>query len=255
VTTLTRAQSDTARRVERMAWPAYLRWLRRNVKAGEHGVIIGSTGSGKSWLAREVVPLFGRNIVILDGKGGDDPSLAWPGFERITRWPPPAESQAWTHALLGRETPPMRVLVTRKIRSADDLPDMRDLFQQVLRDLFPRKGRHVFALYVDEAQIVSDPREGMGLARYVGPLLRTKRYHGMSIIQATQFPTWIGRASYRETSHRWLFRLDDETSSDELGKIAGNRKALLPVLDNLRRHEFLYYNRNAQRYIVSKVGR
>src|SRR5206468_1021531 len=116
----------------------------------------------------------------------------------ITRWPPPAEQMRHFDTLLGRETPPIRVLVTRPIRSAGDLPVMRDLFERVLLDLFPRKGRRVFALYVDEMQIIADPREGMGLGLYIGPLLRTKRYHGMSVITATQYPTWIPKSSYRE---------------------------------------------------------
>src|SRR6267378_7591578 len=224
-----------------MAWPDYLRWLRRHVKAGEHAVIIGSTGSGKSWLAREVVPLFGRNVVVLDGKGGDDPSLRFPGFRTLNRWPPPVESfHPISRHVFGREPAPVRVLVTRPVRSYAAFPEMRDLFATVLRDLMPRKGRRVYALYVDEMQIIADPREGMGLGHLIGPLLRTKRYHGMSVVTATQYPTWIPKSSYRETTHRWFFPIEDEESSRRLGEISGHRRGVIPVLERLRRHEFLY---------------
>ncbi len=245
---------ETSAKVERVPWNRFKAWLRRNVHAGEHAVMVGSTGSGKSYLAREVVPLFGRNIVILDGKGGDDPSLRIPGFSTITRWPPPDERWGVVRGLVtGEKQGPIRVLLTRPINSADDFPMMRGLFESALRDLFPRKGSKVFALYVDEMQIIADPREGMGLGRYIGPLLRTKRYDGMSVITATQYPTWIPKSSYRESTHRWLFPIRDEESQEGLGRIAGNRKLLVPLLDSLKRYEFLYYNAPLGRYMVSKV--
>lgn len=243
-------------KVERVPWPRFLAWLRRNVHAGEHAVIVGSTGSGKSHLAREVVPLFGRNIVVLDGKGGDDPSLKIPGFRHIHRWPPPDERWGAVRGqVTGEARRPIRVLLTRPIKTADDFAHMSVLFEAALRDLFPRKGSRVFALYVDEMQIIADPREGMGLGKYIGPLLRTKRYDGMSVITATQYPTWIPLSSYRESTHRWLFPIRDEDSQEKLGRIAGNRKLLIPVLDSLKRYEFLYYHAPSGRYVVSKVGR
>jgi hypothetical protein len=243
------------RKIERAPWPAFRSWLRRNVKAGEHAVIVGSTGSGKSYLAREVVPMFGRNIVILDGKGGDDPSLKIPGFTHVYKWPPPDERWGAVRGMVtGEKQGPIRVLLTRPIKTADDFAHMRILFEQALRDLFPRKGKKVFALYVDEMQIIADPREGMGLGRYIGPLLRTKRYHGMSVVTATQYPTWIPKSSYRESTHRWLFPIRDEESQEGLGRIAGNRKLIIPILDSLKRYEFLYYHAPTGRYVVSKVG-
>lgn len=249
------AAAPARAKVERVPWPRFRAWFRRNVHAGEHAVIVGSTGSGKSYLAREVVPMFGRNIVILDGKGGDDPSLQIPGFRTVHKWPPPDERWGSVRQIATGEAPkPIRVLLTRPINGADDFPAMRVLFEHALRDLFPRKGDRVFALYVDEMQIIADPREGMGLGRYIGPLLRTKRYHGMSVVTATQYPTWIPKSSYRESTHRFLFPIRDEESQEGLGRIAGSRKLLIPVLDSLRRYEFLYYNAPAGRYVISRVA-
>ncbi len=240
--------------VERVPWASFYGWLRRNVKAGEHAVLVGSTGSGKSYLARKVVPLFGANIVILDGKGGDDPSLKIPGFKTITSWPPKGESWEVTRSLVTGNAPrPQRVLLTRPINDADDFPAMRAVFERCLRDLFPRKHDRVYALYVDEMQIIADPREGMGLGKYIGPLLRTKRYHGMSVVTSTQYPTWIPKSSYRESTHRWLFPIRDEESQEGLGRIAGNRKMLVPILNSLSRYEFLYYHAPSGKYIISKV--
>ncbi len=242
-------------KVERQPWATFYQRLRRNVKAGEHGFIVGSTGSGKSVLAREVVPLFGRNIVVLDGKGGDDPSLRFPGFVKLNRWPPQLDHD-FIRTLSGTREEPRRFIVTRKIVKPDDLGKMAVLFESVLRDLFPRKGKDVFALYVDEMQIIADPREGMGLGRYIGPLIRTKRYHGMSVITATQYPTWIPKSSYRETTHRFFFPIGDEESNDHLGKITGRRKTILPILDTLSRHEFLYMHAGPPpTFVITKVQR
>ena len=244
--------TTTAKPLTRMPWEDYRRMIRRRVKAGEHGVIIGSTGSGKSVLAREVVPLFGRNIVILDGKGGDDPSLDFPGFHRITRWPPPEESDIF-RAMSSRAREPIRVHLAPKVKRMSDFQGMGDEFKKTLASLFTRKGSKVFALYVDEMQIVADPREGMGLGGMIGPLIRTKRYHGMSVITATQYPTWIPKSSYRETTHRWFFRIDDEESLKRLGEISGRRAEIMPHLESLRRYEFLYQFTHGKDFVISKV--
>ena len=244
-------------KAQRMNWPEFYGWLRRNVHPGEHAFVVGSTGEGKSVLLGKVVPLFGRNIVVLDGKGGDDPSLKWPGFEHTDRWPPPQEQAGlFTYGVLGKERPPIRVIVTRKVKDRSDFPKMRELFETVLDDLLRRKGKKVYAVVIDEAQIVSDPIEGMGLKRHIGPLIRTKRYDGMSVIQATQWPTWIGPSSSREAMHRWAFRVDALDEMRELAKKFGEDPAtFVPVMKSLRPYEFVYKHKRSRLVVVSKVKR
>ena len=244
-------------RIERVPWARFYAWLRRNVHPGEHGFVVGSTGEGKSYLARKVIPLTGYNIVVLDGKGGDDPSLQWPGFLRSGKWPAPAERFGMVRAFAVGERPrPLRVIVTKPVKGYETLPEMRDLFSRVLHDLIGRKGRDVASLYVDEAQIVSDPIEGMGLKRYIGPLIRTKRYDGMSVWQATQWPTWIGPSSSREATHRFAFRVDDLNDQRELAKKFGeDPRTFMPAYQSLRRFEFVYKHKPTGLLVISKVAR
>lgn len=251
--------TDTRAPIVRVPWEDFRRKLRRRIHAGEHAVIIGSTGSGKSFLAREVVPMFGRNIVVLDGKGGDDPSLVFPGFTTIRSWPPPAEG-ALFRSFSGRKArEPIRVHLAPKVRTITDALPGGALWSEsrkVLQDLYTRKGGKVFALYVDEMQIIADPREGLGLGKLIGPLLRVKRYDHMSVVTATQYPTWIPRSSYRETTHRFFFAIEDEESRKRLGEISGRRAEITPVLDSLRPHEFAYQDvRRPREFLVSKVRR
>lgn len=248
MTTSTRTPAN----VERMAWPDFLRRFKRRVKAGEHGVLVGSTGSGKSVLAREVVHLFGRNVVVLDAKGGDDPSLNFPGFERITKWPPRIE-QDWRRSVFDEaRKEPIRVRLAPRIRKMSDLPGMRDTFAGALDDLFTRRGDRVFSIYIDELGVFADPRQ-MKLGPKVEVLLQQLRYRGGSVVTGMQFPTWLPKPAYRETSHRFFFRVKDRDSRLYLSSITGERDEVEPAMRSLGRFEFLYQDIHADRFVVSKV--
>lgn len=238
--------------VERVGWEDYLPWLRRRVRPGQHAVIIGSTGSGKSELAKQVVPLFGRNIVLFDGKGGDDPGVAFPGFDRITAWPPRAEVSIMRALTPSESRRPIRVSLAPSKRRIEDLARNRAIFSRALDDLFTRRGSRVFTLYVDELGELADPRK-MGLGPKVQVMLEQMRYRGGSVITSMQYPAWLPKPAYRETTHRFIFRVYDEDSLKFLASITGARAEVLPTLGGLRRFEFLHQDITADRMVVSKV--
>lgn len=239
-------------KIERMDWEDYLRWVKRRLHAGEHGVIIGSTGSGKSILAREVVPMFGRNIVVVDGKGGDDPSLAFPGFNVVRAWPPREESSIMRAISPSRAREPIRVVFSPKKEKMADLARNRDLFSNLLDDLFTRKRARVFTVYFDELGELADPKK-MGLGSKVEVLHQQMRYRKGSVITSMQFPTWLPKPAYRETKHRWIFRVMDEDSMKFLASITGHRQEIMPVMQKLRRFEFIHQDIWADKIVISKV--
>lgn len=269
------SQAEDTITPERMDWAAFRTMFRRRFEEGHHVFVVGPTGSGKSILLREIVRAQpSRNWVLLDAKGGDDPSLEIDGYETITSWPPPDglpdlfdDERLLTRLrkVIGLERveqsepePPK----PRHVRLAPPLADLRDfgpqraVFKRTLQDVFRRKGAERYSVVIDEAQIIADPREGMGLNAEIGAILRVKRFHKVSMVLATQYPVWIPKSSYAEARHRFFFRLNDHERAVRAGEIAGDRKGVPPLLKALRQHEFLYQETGrgpVDRFIVSRV--
>lgn len=261
---------------ERMDWPAFNTMFRRRFEEGHHVFVVGPTGSGKSILLGAIVKSQPkRNWVILDAKGGDDPSLDLPGYETIKSWPPtdgfPTVFDDERLLTRLRRALKLEALVEpepeerkpRHVRLAPPLANLRDfgpqrrLFKITLEDVFARKGTERYSVVIDEAQILADPREGMGLNAEIGAILRVKRFHHVSMVLATQYPVWIPKSSYAEARHRFFFRLNDHERAVRAGEIAGDRKGVPPLIKSLRQHEFLYQETGrgaTDRYIISRVS-
>lgn len=255
--------------VEKMDPKAFARYWRRTFKNGQHVFVVGPTGSGKSVLLNSIArwdPL--HSWVILDAKGGDDPSLDVDGFDLIRTWPPkqgdvpqPPDLITKIRRAFGldampeiaRSNEPIHVRLGPRIDVYEDLDRMKAIFDGALRDLFARKPPDIFNIIIDEAQIIADPKEGFGLGRRIGPILRTKRYHECSLVLATQYPVWIPKSSHNEARHRFFFRLYEHERLQGAGEIAGDRKRIPDVIQSLKPHEFLYQDAEKRRLIRSRV--
>lgn len=101
-----------------------------------------------------------------------------------------------------------------------------------------------WAVFADETTWLSESGEG-GLG--LGKDLNTLWYQGatakISLIAATQRPSWIPRAAYSSPEHLFFFSTTDKADLDRLSDIgAGVDKKLLEAeITSLRRHEFLYF--------------
>lgn len=229
-------------------------------------VVIGATGSGKTWLERELLNLHPKwSWTVLDGKRGLDPSLqlgdAW---KDVRRWEGPFQRTSEVGEFIrslwsGAEPEPARLkLIGPKMKSDADFAKLRPEFIRALQYArWHQRRRRPMNVAIDEMQIIAAPdREGgLGLGNaWVAPLLREIRYTGASVLTATQHPTWIPRSAVRETTHRFLFRPADEDTADVIGRVGGNRKAIIPVLEDLPEHAFLYVDARRRRYVISKVA-
>lgn len=101
-----------------------------------------------------------------------------------------------------------------------------------------------WAVFADETTWLSETGEG-GLG--LGKDLNTLWYQGatakISLIAATQRPSWIPRAAYSSPEHLFFFSTTDKADLDRLSDIgAGVDKRLLEdEITSLRRYEFLYF--------------
>jgi energy-coupling factor transporter ATP-binding protein EcfA2 len=257
---------------ERIPWKRFRPWFKRNFAAGQHVFVVGRTGSGKSYLLRELIGTKPDwDWVVLDAKGGKDPSLSLPGFQTITEWPPAAESPVaamlslpeqmrrwfdrWVHGdgdEPATEREPIHVHFAPPKTESDD--DLRAAFDKVLRNLYTRGAEDGYSIVFDEGNTIAGMRNdgGLGLYHRVSPLFRVKRFESSSLVIATQYPSWVPRSVYGETSHQFYFHVNDEDRRKRIAEIAGD-KQVAGVVAGLRKHDFLYHNVDRDLYYVSKV--
>lgn len=265
--------------VRRVRWDGpdgFRRWWGRNFHAGEHVFVVGKTGSGKSFLLRELVtskPSW--DWIILDAKGGLDPSLQLDGFRTGHDWPPREESPAtvvldvgamrrwFQRAVYGHDDPvqvraePNRDEPKRIHFAPPKLPDaeLRAIFGRVLDDLRLRGAEDGFdGIVFDEGNTLAGmPNDGgLGLYSKVSPLFRTKRFEQTSLVVGTQYPSWVPRSLYSEVQHRFFFRVADEDRRKRIAEVAGH-KEVAAIIPTLGRHEFLYQHDDRDVFMRSRV--
>lgn len=173
---------------------------------GEHVAIMGTTGSGKSVLARHLLSTLKR-AVIIDPKfewkaEGWKRKLALPRFEKEFNliWRPPQISKA---------------------------VDMRlaDLLDRALK-----KGK--LTIYVDELQSLTDffPQA----TRVLTEIIRTGRSRQVAVWNAMQRPAWVPRWFLSESRHKFVFTLLDKADRKRAGDLIGDAADVqLPFFDFL----------------------
>lgn len=227
---------STATRV-RTPVVSWRRFLARFVwQPGEHVTVIGHTGSGKSFLARELLPLRTYSVV-LGAKPRDDvlDGFAADGWHRVERWP--AEPQY------------RRVLLWPRIESRADLDRLSDTFGQALDDIFVEGA---WTVYVDE---LLQAIQRLGLTDHLEALWEQGRSLGVSLVGSTQRPAFLPLLAYSQATHLFLYRTTDERDLARLADIGGgiDRRTLRDVVQTLPRFAFAYVNTRTGEMTVSRA--
>lgn len=153
------------------------------VRYGEHISILGSTGAGKTWFAKNaVLPVYPR-VIVVDTEEHD-----------FNDFPAVSVKEAVRRA---SKSGPFAVRVVYRGDGTDDLTDL-------CRGLLKRGGTVV--VYFDE---VTDFCDSHHIPPPLRALIRKGRKRDISVVCATQRPSMLSKDIYGNSLHRVVFALTD----------------------------------------------
>ena len=235
--------------VPRVPWEAFLKSFRW--KPGEHILIYGTTGRGKTTLAGYLLPLR-KYVVALDFKGDDPGLLRW-GWPSSPQWPIPNERRLLTPRVEQRRgrrvavVDPIRVRLAPPVITREDRGLAAEVFESCLEDVL-RVGR--WCVYVDELLLAVDRRE-YDLEDPIRRILVSGRSRGASIVNSTQSLRGIPARAYDQPTHFIMIPPRDWYGIERLEEVTGLGRGLRPLLGGLGKHDFLYAS--GDKYLISRA--
>jgi len=191
-------------------------------KQGEHVLVIGRTGQGKTTLISKLVER--RKHVVMFATKVHDPVLKnqFAGFTVMPEWKKPSSDKImlWPKA-------------KTNLREIKDL--QTDTFQAALNEIFYDRG---WCLVVDEAHWMTTE---LGLGQELALFQHQARSSGISVITGVQRPAFIPVITYGSTSHAFMGRINEPSDIKRLSGLGGvDARELGKHLLELPKHEWVY---------------
>ena len=178
--------------MQTLSYDQYIRFMGVHWKLSQHIGVVAPTGSGKSWIVRDLL-LMKKHSVVIATKSKDatlDRYVKEDGFYKIDSWPP--------------EWYMKHVIVWKKAKELGDFEPQQVLIYEIMGDVYKRGG---YALYFDDLYFVS---ETLKLKRAVQMLYTQVRSGGVSLISSMQRPAWNPLEAVSQSTYLLVGRIRDE---------------------------------------------
>jgi energy-coupling factor transporter ATP-binding protein EcfA2 len=195
-------------------------------KQGEHVIVIGDTGSGKTYLLSKLLDLRDHTLVIKTKP--DD--IDFKGYRKIKKYGDLMDLKTSKFVLdAGFDMGLQKLHITNAINLA-----------------WKQEG---WTIAVDETYYWTSV---LRLERQLNMLLTQGRSKHLTIVAGMQRPAWISRFALSQATHAFIFRCEgrDVTTLSQ----ALSPKVAKPVED-LRGHDFVYFNRATREVVTGNANR
>lgn len=233
--------------IPRVAWDDIEPELVEKWEQGQHFIILGKTGGGKTALELALLELRinerqGNAIAI--GTKARDPTLRGTGWSIITEWPPTYAQRQTHHVILWpRYTRPSEAAATNG-------RVIRDALDEIMIE-------GAWSVGVDEMAYLV---ETLGLRVVLDEYWNGARASDISMIAATQRPYWLSRSAVSQGDWAACFRIHDTDDRLRAGEILGDRRRFFETIGGLRntpgpkgRHEFLLVRLATDEAVVTEL--
>lgn len=186
---------------ERLTRPQYIGRMRALWRQGEHVLLVGPTGAGKTTLARDLLGVRSY-VVVMAIKAHDDSIEQYRrGYKIITSWPP--------------EYNVNRCVLWIKPRDLSDIARQRAAIRDALQSIYLAGG---WCVYLDDLSFLVDH---MGLRNVVTAFLNQGRSNGISVVSAVQRPRRVPLEAFNQARHIVTWRYSDRQEAYRVAEIAG----------------------------------
>lgn len=212
-----------------------LKRLARTWKQGEHVIISGATGSGKTALARKIDQIRidrGGAVMVFVCKLSPDKTILedYKGFTRWDRW---------------KDRPPRdqsKVLLWPDISKAKTIDDKKAIQREVFSEAMDKLSNvGKWTVHFDEGLYLCDP-EYMNLKSKIGMLHALGRSSKLTLITLTQRPSHLPLILYGSASHAFMGRTREAVDVKRLAEMGGKQsaRATAAMITGASRHDFLW---------------
>lgn len=195
----------------------------------EHYTLIGTTGCGKTTLAKELLNL--RTYVACIATKPRDDSLS-----RFINDPQYTVLRDWQDLPVSGRKAAKKRLIWPKLEDLNNDPVWQQYhIENALDKMFTQGGWNI---YLDEVRYIASE---LGLRKKLNLYLLQYRAMGGSLLAGTQRPAWIPREFYSQSTHMCLWHQTDRYDLERLAGIgAMDPKFIREIVAGLGRHQFLY---------------
>lgn len=206
--------------METLTYQQWLEQFKKQWEPGQHVLIVGPTGSGKTVAAQDML-LLRKYIVAIATKGKDKSLDGYKGFVKRSKWPP--------------DYPERKILFWRKPKALGDFSEQQIGIYEVLADIFKRGG---WTVYFDDLIYVTGT---LKLKAPITMFYTQVRSLGVSIVSSLQRPFWAPLEAISQSTYALVFAAHDQHDVHRLAEgLSVSYRELLDAIKTLQPYEFIF---------------